>query len=271
MNLYLFLIPGALFLLVIFFRVGLPYLKNPAWKHAIDNARYYRHREKPEKSDSLLEKAIEKYPDRPEVYAEYFLNHSDSANLQKRLEVLMTGYDRTGDTVLAFFIGNGYFENGDFSEARKYLNTDACREYMIHHRIPLFAQLLYEENRYDEAEKEFIAFYNTVFHDSDEGEKVLEDLSAQELALYVLILKAGKKEWRRIMGLVPRTSVHSDMGWKDYLDLLRDEFRELRPAVTGISGDPSEFNRRRAAFYKERIKLVEAYLQQSARGVRGKG
>ncbi len=262
MNLYLFLIPGALFLLVVFFRVGLPYLKSPAWKRMIDNARYYRHRENLDKSDALLEKAVGKFPDRPEVYTEYFLNHSQSSDLKMRMAVLVAGYERTEDTVLSFFLGNALFENGDFTEARKYLDTDACREYMIHLRVPLFAQLLYEENSFNEAEIEFLSFYNAVFHESNGSERILGDLSAQELTLYVLILKALKKDWRKVMNIVPRTSVHSDMGWKDYLSLLRDEYRDLKPAVTGISGDPSEFNRRRAVFYRERIKLVETYLQQ---------
>ena len=260
MNLYLFLIPGALFLLVVFFRVGLPFIKNPAWKRTIDNARYYRHMEKTEKSDTLLEKAVQKYPERPEVYAEYFLNHSNSRDLRQRMEVLLTGFGKTGDTALAFFIGNGYLENGDFESARRYLDTETCREYMIQRKIPSFAQLLYDEGRFEEAESEFLDFYRKVFRTSDTGPEILDDLSAQELALYILILKAQDKAWRGVMERIPRTSVHSDMGWKDYLALLKDEYGALRPAVTGISGDPSEFNRRRNEYFKERIKLVESFL-----------
>ncbi|MBN2048910.1 MAG: hypothetical protein JW760_00585 [Spirochaetales bacterium] len=260
MNLYLFLIPGALFLLVIFFRVVLPYLKNPRWKRLLDSARYERSREHEEKSDELLEKAILRFPQQPQVYIEYFLNHTDAGNIQRRVEILLQGYEETQDTALAFFLGNAYLEHGEFSTAGQYLNTPQCREYMVEHRIPLYAQLLYEEGHYEEAEKDFLDFYRRVFPSTDTQENVLDDLSAQELSLYVLILKAGGKDWRSVMDRVPKTSVHSDMGWKDYLSLLQDEQRKLKPAVTGINGDPAVFNRRRASYFSERIKLVQQYL-----------
>jgi len=259
MNLYLFLIPGGLFLLVVFFRAGLPYLKTPAWKRLIDSARYNRHMEKFEKSDEILEKALKKFPDRPEVYLEYFLNHSESTDLEKRVDVLRSGFERTGDTVLAFFLGNAHLENGDFETARRYIDTDDCRLYMIEHKIPLIAQVLYEEGRYQEAEEEFFSFYRRVFNASGTDD-VLEDLSAQELVLYVLILKARGGDWRSVMKRIPKTSFHSDMSWKDYLSMLQDEYRSLEPATTGIKGDPSEFNRRRNEFFRERISLVESYL-----------
>lgn len=259
MNLYLFLIPGGLFLLVIFFRVVLPYLKTPPWKRLLDNARYERHAERFEKSDSLLEKALHKFPDRPEVYLDFFLNHSSSEDLKRRVAVLSRGFERTGDTALAFFLGNAYLEHGKFDQARTYLDTPECRAYMAEHRIPLFAQLLYEEGSYEQAEKEFLSFYQGVFNTKGK-EKTLEDLSAQELSLYVLIVKAMHGDWRSYMERIPKTSFHSDMSWKDYLRMLREEYGNLKPAVTGIDGAVSEFNRRRNEYFRERISLVESYL-----------
>lgn len=50
------------------------------------------------------------------------------------------------------------------------------------------------------------------------------------------------------------------LSWKDYLALLKEQFEELKPAVTGIMGGAGEFNRRRREYFQERIRLVESYL-----------
>jgi len=69
----LLFLPGALFLLVILFRVVIPYFSVAAWKRLIDSALYHRSRGENVKSDILIDKALKKYPSQPEVYLDYFL------------------------------------------------------------------------------------------------------------------------------------------------------------------------------------------------------
>ena len=148
---YILFLPGAIFLLVIFFRMVLPLIKNPAWKRLIDDARYERSKENSAKSDLLLEKAIKKYPSIGQVYLEYFLNYSDSADLQQRFLLLLEGYKNTKDIVLGFFIGNTYLEEGDYINALNFLKQNETVSYMMDKHIPLLAQLYYEEGEYEKA------------------------------------------------------------------------------------------------------------------------
>ncbi len=257
---YILFLPGAIFLLVIFFRVVLPLMKNPAWKRLIDDARYERSRENFSKSDLLLEKAIKKYASIGQVYLEYFLNYSDSANLQKRFLVLLEGYKKTADTVLGFFIGNTYLEDGDYINALNFLKQDEIVSYMIDKHIPLLAQLYYEESDYNKASLEYEQFYRTVFTDERPLNEILSEQSTSELILYALIIHDSGKDWKSIMSLIPKSSVHIESSWRDYLDQLQSQLKSLKPAITGINGDPGEFNRKRKLYYTSRINLIQSWL-----------
>ena len=257
---YILFLPGAIFLLVIFFRVALPLMKNPAWKRLIDDARYERSRENWSKSDLLLEKAIEKYASIGQVYLEYFLNYSDSANLQKRFLLLLEGYKKTGDTVLAFFIGNTYLEDGDYINALKFLKQKEIISYMEEKHIPLLAQLYYEEGDYNKASLEYEQFYRTVFNDKRPLNEMLSEQGASDLILYALISHDSDKDWKSIMSLIPKSSIHIESSWRDYMDKLQNQLKNLKPAVTGINGDPGEFNRKRKLYYTSRINLIQSWL-----------
>ena len=256
----LLFLPGALFLLVILFRVVIPFVKTAPWKRILDNARYHRHREEMEKSDILLEKAVSKYPDRPEVYLEYYLNHSDSGNLKKRFDVILSGWTNTGDVILAFFIGSTYLEHGLFKEAAEYLDTPECRDYMLKKGITLLPELYFEQGNLERAEREFRLFYENLYNDGESFEKVLSELSPRDLITLALIRKESGDEYRAIMDYAPRTSVHSNMSWRDFLSVLQDKLKSLSPATTGITGDPGDFNRKRREYFQSRINLIESYL-----------
>ena len=257
---FLFL-PGALFLGVILLRVVIPYISTSGWKRILDSARYSRFHKDFNKADRLLEKAVEKYPNQAEVYLEYFLNHSDSTNLEHRFKILNRGYEKTKDTALSFFLGSTYLEHGEFDKAIFHLNGKECRNYMKARRLTLLPQLYYEQGRYSAAEKEFIDFYSDLFGiENAEFESNLDRLSPQELLTLAMIKKESGFEYSKILNLAPKSSFHSDMSWKDLLQSLKESFNALEPAVTGIDGDPGEFNRRRKEYYSRRIRLIESYL-----------
>ncbi|MCF7928962.1 MAG: hypothetical protein K9L68_08625 [Spirochaetales bacterium] len=306
MNLNVILIlPGAIFLMIIFLRVILPMIKNPQWKRMLNNARYHRHRKNFEKSDAILEQAIKKYPDEAGVYLDYYLNHSKTEDLQHRFQVLFEGYERTKNIGIAFFIGSAYLEEGKFAKARQYLDNPDVRRYMRERNIPLIAQLEYEAGDYRRARHEFLDFYRKLLESGGERrkvadagsvsaeadvqsavsasapdpagenegkteepitdpetEKILSELTARELTLYVLIIKAEGGDWIREMNRVKPSGFHAEMSWSDYLSMLKEAQSELKPAETGINGDPGEFNRRRRAYYQERIRLIEDYLSR---------
>ncbi len=260
MNISILFLPGVLFLLVILFRVIVPLLKTPGWQRLLQQARYLRHKGEAERGDQLLQNAVEKYPQQPEVYLEYFLNHSNSKDLKGRFAILQKGFEQTKNRAIAFFIGSGYLEEGMFSEAAEYLEAPGCREYLLEKRIPLLPQFYYEQGDYKRARKEYLAFYRKVFTDVRDEEELLKLQSPQELILFALIQKSLDLSWGRTMALIPKKGVHADMSWKDYLALIKEQFEELKPAATGIRGDAGEFNRRRREYFEERISLVESYL-----------
>ncbi len=257
---FLFL-PGALFIGVILLRVVLPYISTAGWKRLLDSSRYAKFHKDFVKADKLLEKAVERYPQRPEVYLEYFLNHSDSKNIEQRFGILKNGYELTNDTALAFFLGSTYLEHGDFDSAETYLCSPECRIYMKERRLTLLPQLYYEQSLYSKAENEFIDFYSDLFGIEKENFKdSLYQLSPQELLTFAMIKKEAGNDYSEILQLAPKSSFHSDMSWKDLLQSLKESFNSLEPAVTGINGDPGEFNRRRKDYYSRRIQLIESYL-----------
>jgi tetratricopeptide (TPR) repeat protein len=260
MRLSILFLPGGLFLLVIFFRVAMPAIKLPAWKRRLQKAQYERLRKNFGKSDSILAGALEKFPDRPDVYLEYFLVHSASEDLQHRFEVLRAGYERTKSADLAFFIGSAYLEEQMFDQAETYLRKEGVETYIRNKKVPLLAQLYYEKAEFPRAEEEYLRFYRQLEPEAADEAELLGALSAQDLCLYVLIRKALGADWRQTMSLVPKSSVHSDMSWKDYLSLLQEQYSKLKPATTGIQGDPGAFNRHRREFFQERIQLIESYL-----------
>lgn len=256
MNKLLYL-PGLLFLLVIFFRVILPLIKQPAWKRLLDSARYERHQKNNEKSDKLLTRALHTYPDRPEVALEYYLNHSDSTDLKNRFEILKNSWEKTQSPPLAFFLGSAFLEEGDLEEAGKILTRDDVKAYMESKRIGLLVQYWYELGEYDKAEEQYFSAFNG---SGQSREKFLEGTTAMDLLPLVMIKKARGGDWKKLMDLVPRSSIHTDMSWKDCLAGLKEQKSEIKPAVTGIYGDPGNFNRRRRLFFEERIALIESYL-----------
>jgi tetratricopeptide (TPR) repeat protein len=260
MKLSILFLPGGLFLLVIFFRVVVPAIKLPAWKRSLQKAQYERLRKHFDKSDRILSQALEKFPDRPDVYLEYFLVHSAAKDLKHRFEILLSGYERTRSADLAFFIGSAYMEEGLFEQAETFLRREGVEAYMINKKVPLLAQLYYEHGEARRAEEEYLRFYRKLDPAAADDTELLRGLSAQDLCLYVLIRRAMGADWRQIMDLVPKSSVHSDMSWKDYLSLLKEQQGKLEPATTGIQGDPGTFNRHRREFFQERIQLIESYL-----------
>ena len=254
-------IPGALFLLVILLRVVLPWIKTSAWGRMLQKAQYERYNKNYKKSDFILEEAVKKHPKIPAVYLEYFLNHSDKTHLDNKFNILKKGYSLTGDKVLAFFIGSSYLENDYMKEAEKYLKLPGSIEYMIKKRIPLLVQLYYEKKDYAHAEHEYISFYKKVYSNVHNKKELFEIQSPQELILYVLIWKSLKKEWKKIMDIIPKKSFHTDMSWTDYLNLLKERYNALEPAVTGVNGDAAAFNNRRKLYFEERISIIKAYLK----------
>ena len=256
----LLFLPGAIFLLVIFFRVVFPYISTAPWKRMLDSATYHRHREEFDKSDKFLEKAIVKYPDKPQVYLDYFLNHSDAPNLKKRFDILYSGYERTKDVILRFFIGSTYLEHGMFDKAGEFLDNPECREYMLQRGITLIPELYYELGQYEKAEQEYEAYYRELFKDERDFDKLLEELSPQDLIMLALIRREAGGNYLHVMGFAPKTSVHSDMSWRDLLSAYHDKLKNLKPAVTSITGDPGDFNKKRNQYFDKRIKLIESYL-----------
>ncbi len=256
----LLFLPGALFLLVILFRVIIPFVSTAPWKRMIDSALYHRTRKETEKSDKLLEKALQKYPNRPEVYLEYFLNYSESQNLKNRFEVLSDGFRKTDDSVLCFFIGSTYLEHGMFSDAEKHLDSPKCREYMLKKGISLLPELYYEKSNYKKAEEEFILFYQDLYSVKGDLDKLLPEMSPQDLIMLAMIRKAAGGDHEAVMNNAPKSSVHSDMSWYDLLTALQEKLKKLEPAVISITGDAGEFNRRRKDYFQSRIDLIESYL-----------
>jgi len=269
MSLFVWLLPGVLVLGIVVRKIGLPRLKKTGWKRIIDQSEKLRARGDFIKSDGVLEKGLDKYPQCPELYVHYYLWHSNAGDLAKKFRVLERGYRQTSDPALAFFMGVSYLEEGDFIKARAFLQTAASRRYMIEKRIPLLVQLYYEEGDFKKAEKAYIDFYREIYEDISEPRDMLALQSPQDLILYVLIQKALKKPWWDTMGLAPVTGVHADMGWQDYLFKLREEMNNLKPAVTGIYGWPERFNERRREFYRRRIDLIETYINGSEQKLAG--
>ncbi len=256
----LLFLPGALFLLVIFFRVVVPYISTAPWKRLIDSALYHRSRKEIDKSDSLLIKALHKYPMQPEVYLEYFLNYSEAENIKSRFDVIFDGYQKTNDVILGFFIGSTYLEHGELENAEQLLDTEICREYMLKRGITLLPELYFEMGDYPKAEKEFLSFYRELYNSEGNLDDMLAELSPQDLVMLALIRKKSGGDYLSVMNYAPKSSIHSDMSWQDLLTSLQDKFIKLKPASTGLSGDPGEFNRRRKEYYQSRIQLIESFL-----------
>lgn len=259
MNKLLYL-PGLLFLLVTFFRVLLPILKTPAWKRLIDSARYERVKKRPEKSDRLLLKAVEKFPDQPAVYLEYYLNHSDSGDLKSRFEIIKKGWERTKDTTLSFFIGSAYLEEGELEAASRHLETEEVRDYIQRKHIFLLPLLYRDQNRLNEAEEEFWNFHGVKKTNEKGKTEALSTMSAQDIIPLALILKAQNRDWKKVMAHAPVKSVHSDMSWTDYREQLEESLDQLQEARTGITGSPERFNQKRKDFYRERLALIDEFM-----------
>lgn len=257
---YILFLPGAIFLLVIFFRVILPLIRDPGWKHLIDDARYERSKENFNKSDILLEKAIKKYPLIGQVYLEHFLNYSNPSDLEKRFLILIEGYEKTKDAVLGFFIGNTYLEEGDYTNALTFLNKEETIKYMKDKHISLLSQLYYENGDYEKAALEYEQFYRDVFSDKRPLNELLSEQDASELILYALISSKSNGDWKSIMALIPKSSIHIQSSWRDYLVQLQTKLQNLKPAISGINGDPGEFNRKRKLYYTSRIDLIQSWL-----------
>jgi len=262
MNKLLFL-PGILFLLVIFFRVFLPMIKNPAWKRALNNARYERSRKKMEKSDSILKKAISSYPNQPEVYLEFYLNHSKSTDLKERFDALYKGWENTKDTTLAFFIGSAYLEEGILDKAEEFLEMPAVHDYVKAQHIFLHPQLYIDQKRWEDAEKSFWDFHNLTKADKKERMSSLSEMSALDVIPLITILKAQNKNWQEVMQLIPVKSFHSTMSWVDLRAQFKENLSTLQKAKTGIHGSPENFNRRRKSFFQERLDMVEDWIKLS--------
>lgn len=256
----LLFLPGAIFLVVILFRVIIPNLKIAPWKRMIDDAAYHRHRDNFTKSDEIIEKAIRRFPDKPQVYLDFFLNHSDSSNLKQRFEVLMDGYAKTGDTILAFFIGSTYLEHGQYDKALEYLDTDECRNYMLKKGTTLIPEIYLGKKDFKKAEEEYIAFYSELYGKKDDLSDLLSEMSPQDLVLLALIKKEAGEEYNSIMDSAPKSSVHTNMSWVDLLKAFQDKLSNLKPAKTGIDGDAGEFNRKRREYFQSRIALIQSYL-----------
>ncbi len=256
----LLFIPGAIFLLVIFFRVLIPYISTAPWKRIIDSALYYRSKKEFDKSDALLDKAITKYPKQPEVYLDYFLNYSHSENLKKRFEVLYDGYKITNDVILGFFLASIYLEHGMLSESEKLLNSEECRKYMLKRSITLLPQLYYEKHEYKKAEEEFESFYKELHEHEGNFTELLNELSPRDLLMLALIKKEAGEDYEEIMKNAPKSSIYSDMSWQDLLYSLEEELKNLKPAEVAINGNPGEFNRRRREYFKKRIELIQSHL-----------
>jgi len=259
-KLYLLYLPGALFLLVVLFRVVVPWFRSPGWRRMINSAMYKRYRGDMEASNLILEKAIKRYPMRPEVYIEYFLHYDDRGNLQRKYEVLKEGFEKTENPAIGFFLGSGYLENGDYENASRFLLREDVRRYMLEKQIPLIVQYYYKRGEYRRAKAEYIDFYRRVYPHFKSFDELLSSLSPQELIDYVLILKALGERYTEVMDKLPIKSIRSEGGWKDYLSILRKEYEKLKPAVKGIEGDPGRFNRERKNYYEERISLIESYI-----------
>ena len=196
----------------------------------------------------------------PEVYLDYFLNYSGSENLKDRFEVLKTGYEKTKDTVLCFFIASTFLEHGMLSEAEELLDTEDCRDYMLQRGITLLPQLYYEQKNYNKAEEEFESFYRKLYNDNGAFDKLLEEMSPQDLIMLALIKKDSGKNHLEIMKYAPKSSVHTDMSWQDLRSSFQEKLKNINPAEVGITGDPGEFNRRRKEYFQKRIQLIESYL-----------
>lgn len=267
------ILPGALFLAVILLRVVIPMLKSPGWKRIIDKARYERLKERPERSDQILTKAIARFPRQPEIYLEYFLNHSEKTNLQQRFQTLRRGWEMTQDPVLGFFLGNAFLEEGDYKSAEELLIREDVQDYALRKKIPVTAQLHYEKGEYDRAVQSFLKFYN-LETSSGSGSFTMEDikdldLSASQipprhLVLLALILKQLKAPYTDIMALLPSRSFHSTGSWQDTLARFREEEKKVTPAHQGIYGPANSFNANRKRFYQERISLIEEYMKGAA-------
>lgn len=241
-------------------------MKYSPWQRLLQQARYHRLKKNFRRSDLLLEAGLEKFPSQPEVYIEYFLNHSKSKDIKNRFQALLKGYQLTKDTVLAFFIGSAYLEEGDFKKARTFLQKKDCKEYQKKRRSPLLAQLFYEMGDYDLAAEEFLNFYREIFNDfSGNAQSILSKLAPNELILYPLIQKARGKNWKEIMALASSNQEYTDMNWNDYRSLLQEEFEDLEPADSGIYGSSLNFNRRRRKYYQERISLVQEFQKEMKR------
>ncbi len=264
MTLYLLYLPGAIFLLVILLRVVIPWFKFPGWKRMINSAMYKRYRGDKEGSNVILEKAIRRYPTKPEVYIEFFLHYDDGGDLRKKYEVLKDGFEKTRNPAIAFFLGSGYLENGDYENAGRFLMQETVKQYMLDKQVPLAVQYYYKIGKYKRAKEEYINFYSKVYPRFKDVEELLKNLSPQELIDYVLILKKLGDNYEIIMDKIPIKSVRSEGGWKDYLSILKREYKGLKPAVSGIHGDPEKFNRERKLYYEERISVIEEYLSKKS-------
>ncbi|MBI9102554.1 MAG: hypothetical protein JEY99_09075 [Spirochaetales bacterium] len=256
MNKLLFL-PGILFLFVIFFRVILPLIKTPAWKRALNSARYERVQKNMEKSDRYLTLAVNKYPNEPAVYLEYYLNHSESQDLFSRFETLHKGWELTKDTALEFFIGSVYLEEGDFEKAAAILEKPEIVDYTSSRHIFIHPLLYMDMGDYDKALEEYWKFHGVNPANEAEIQAAISSQSAQDLLPLVMIQRSTGGPWLETMKNVPAKSMHSDMSWTDYEKQLKEQLKNLKPAKTGIFGSPERFNARRKKFYNERLDIVK--------------
>jgi len=188
---------------------------------------------------------------------EYYLNHSDSTDLQSRFSILKTGWEKTGSVPLGFFLGAALLEEGDLEEAESFLLREDIADYQRTRRIGLTVQLWMEKGDYLRAEETYFQVYDPSGLPEEEA---LAGITAQDLLPLILIRKAAGRDWQGLLNRIPRSSIHTDMSWQDCLAGMKDQRSALKPARTGIHGDAGRFNRRRKAYYDERIALIEAHL-----------
>ena len=192
----------------------------------LNNARFERSRKNMEKSDKILSSAVEKFPGESAVYLEYFLNHSNGADLKSRFDVLSRGYETTGAVPLAFFIGSSFLEEGELDKAQEILTEEKVAAYIKDKHVFILPLLYIEQEQWDAAENAFWAAHGADHEDEIKKEKLLEEMSAQDLLPLVMINRAKGLDWVTTMARVPMSSIHSDMSWIDYRTQLDESLKK---------------------------------------------
>lgn len=237
-----------------------PNIKTPKWQRKIISAKYLRDRQHFDLADETLEKTIKEFPCQTSLYHVYYKYYSTPGDMKKIFDIFENGYKVTGgDVGLGVVSAKFLIEEGETEKAKERIKSKEALEYMLTNNMPVEAELLYREEKYEEAERSFVDFYSRLYPEEKDEKDIFSNLIPEELLLLVRIRKRLNKNWKEIFRIIPVNSVMEEDDWKRLYEKLKEE-REGLNITSGIYGPPEKLIEFRRNELDDKIALLEKMI-----------